>query len=452
LTRSILLLNIKDDDGGIGIATTDVIILDLAPTAEFRWSPEPQNEGSAVQFSDESTSYPDVIVAWSWDFGDTGTSNEQNPVHTYGDNDIYFVNLTVTDDDQSQDTISHNVTILNVAPIVEAGSDQTVNEGDTISFSGSFTDPGWLDTHIIEWDFGDGDTATGTLYPTHVYCDNGVYTVTLRVTDDDQGADQDTLQVTVNNVPPTANGDGPYIGSEGSVINFTGIQTDPGVCDTFTYEWDYDYDGVTFTVDSTLQNPTNTWGDDLSSIVAFRVTDDNGGVSQIYTTSLVVDNLPPIVEAGSDQTVNEGDSVSFSGSFTDPGWLDTHIIEWDFGDGNTDTGTLNPTHVYCDNGIYTVTLKVTDDDQGVDQDTLQVTVNNVSPIASAVNDGPKDEGTLVTVTASQVDPGTCDTFTYSFDWDNDGIYEIVDQVNPSAQQSILLLNILIWMTAFTPQE
>ena len=29
----------------------------------------PQNEGSAIQFTDESTSYPDTIVGWSWDFG-----------------------------------------------------------------------------------------------------------------------------------------------------------------------------------------------------------------------------------------------------------------------------------------------------------------------------------------------------------------------------------------------
>ena len=67
--------------------------------------------------------------------------------------------------------------------------------------------------------------------------------------------------------------------------------------------------------------------------------------------------------------------VNFSGSFTDPGWLDTHTIEWDFGDGNTATGTLIPTHTYSNDGVYIVTLTVTDDDGGVGVDTITVSVN-----------------------------------------------------------------------------
>jgi PKD repeat protein len=196
-------IRVKDDDGGIGTATTDVVILDLAPIAEFNWSPEPQNEGSAVQFSDESTSYPDVIVAWSWDFGDTNTSNEQNPVHTYGDNDTYTVNLTVTDDDGSQDTISYDVSILNVSPIAEIDEilpSQEVFTGETVSFSGSFTDPGWLDTHTVEWDFGDGNTATG-LNVTHIYNKQDSYTVTFTVTDDDGGVDIATAEMIVKPIP-----------------------------------------------------------------------------------------------------------------------------------------------------------------------------------------------------------------------------------------------------------
>jgi PKD repeat protein len=69
--------------------------------------------------------------------------------------------------------------------------------GETVSFEGSFTDPGTLDTHTTEWDFGDGGTAEGTLTPTHVYSIMGVYTVTLTVTDDDGGVGADTLTVTV---------------------------------------------------------------------------------------------------------------------------------------------------------------------------------------------------------------------------------------------------------------
>jgi PKD repeat protein len=62
---------------------------------------------------------------------------------------------------------------------------------------GSFDDPGILDTHTITWDFGDGDTVTGTLQPDHTYVSAGVYIVTLTVADNHGGVGQDTLLVTV---------------------------------------------------------------------------------------------------------------------------------------------------------------------------------------------------------------------------------------------------------------
>jgi len=48
-----------------------------------------------VQFTDQSTNSP---IAWSWDFGDGGTSREQNPVHTYETAGTYDVTLTVWND------------------------------------------------------------------------------------------------------------------------------------------------------------------------------------------------------------------------------------------------------------------------------------------------------------------------------------------------------------------
>ena len=83
------------------------------------------------------------------------------------------------------------------------------------------------------------------------------------------------------------------------------------------------------------------------------------------------------------QSTDEGSTVNFTGSFTDVGVNDTHTIMWDFGDSNSVSDTLTPTHSYADDGVYTVTLTVTDDDGGVSSDTLTVTVGNVAPVIDA---------------------------------------------------------------------
>ena len=57
----------------------------------------------------------------------------------------------------------------------------------------------------------------------------------------------------------------------------------------------------------------------------------------------------------------------------------------------------------------------------------------LQPIADFTNDGPANEGSSVTIAfTNQTDPGTLDTFTYSFDLNNDGVYEIAGQTLPSA--------------------
>ncbi len=178
-------------------------------------------------------------------------------------------------------------------PTVDAGSDQTMNEGDVVNFNGSFTDPGTGETHTIKWDFGDGETASGTLTPTHVYTDNGVYTATLTITDDDDGVGIDTLKVTVSNVAPVANADGPYEGIVGEPIQLQSSATDVNSDqETLTYEWDFNYDGTTFDVDSTERNPTVTYETPGDHTVALRVRDKDGGISELSLSDVSV--LPPL--------------------------------------------------------------------------------------------------------------------------------------------------------------
>jgi hypothetical protein len=191
-------------------------------------------------------------------------------------------------------------------PLAEAMVDKTGDEGSPTFFNGTGSHDPEGGPLSFSWDFydavdsdGDGNytndqDATGPT-PTHTYGDDGIYNVTLSVTDDTGQSDTDTCTVTVLNVDPTAIAGGPYVGDESEPVQFIGDFTDPGFLDTHIFQWDLDYDGLVFNIDSTEPNPTPQWIDDHHTTVALRVIDDDGGWD-IDVTTVTIMNVPPVVE------------------------------------------------------------------------------------------------------------------------------------------------------------
>lgn len=84
----------------------------VAPTASFTYS----CSGLTCTFTDASTDSDGTISAWSWNFGDAGTSAAQNPSHTYAAAGSYAVTLTVTDNGGATGNQSQTVTVTAPAP------------------------------------------------------------------------------------------------------------------------------------------------------------------------------------------------------------------------------------------------------------------------------------------------------------------------------------------------
>jgi PKD repeat protein len=97
---------INTDTGGPPAAGT--------PTANY--SPSVTSGGSPldVTFTDLSSDSP---TGWSWDFGDTGTSSAQNPIHQYTTVGTYTVSLTATNSNGS-----HTRVLPNVISVPEPGA------------------------------------------------------------------------------------------------------------------------------------------------------------------------------------------------------------------------------------------------------------------------------------------------------------------------------------------
>ncbi|MFA5415034.1 MAG: PKD domain-containing protein, partial [Methanoregula sp.] len=103
---------------GTGIIMTNsgsgyMVVGSSAPVANFAANATTGAAPLAVQFTDKSTGTP---TSWLWDFGDSSTSTEQNPVHTYTTGGTYSVNLTVTND-KGTNTITWPGYITVMAPL-----------------------------------------------------------------------------------------------------------------------------------------------------------------------------------------------------------------------------------------------------------------------------------------------------------------------------------------------
>jgi len=133
-----------------------------------------------------------------------------------------------------------------------AGPDEEIDEGDTSTSAGSFSDPD-DDTWTATVDYGDGSpvenlTLAGKNFVlSHEYADNGTYEITVRVSDGVADPVATTASVVVNNVAPTVEFDPDDDATifEGGTFETAGSFTDPRVDDSWTATVDYgDYSGV----------------------------------------------------------------------------------------------------------------------------------------------------------------------------------------------------------------
>ena len=104
-------LTVTDDSGKSDTATQSIAVTQ-PPAASFTFSPlAPVPAREPVPFTDTSTD-DGTIIGRAWDFGDGGTSNLQNPAHTFRTDGDFDVSLTVTDDKGATDTATQTITVL----------------------------------------------------------------------------------------------------------------------------------------------------------------------------------------------------------------------------------------------------------------------------------------------------------------------------------------------------
>ncbi|MBN2241039.1 MAG: PKD domain-containing protein, partial [Dehalococcoidales bacterium] len=201
----------------------DAAGIDSEPIANAG-SPYFATEGTVVIFN-ASNSYDlnNGLLEYRWDFNsdgiwDTDWVSDPSGYYKWSDDWRGTATLSVSNGILSaQDTVL--VDVANMPPSVYASAlPLSVKTGEVVYFSGSFTDYGIEDTHTILWNFGDGNTAAGDIYPSHSYTSSGTYTVSLTVTDDDGGVETKTLMITVTGSSGGSTGGGGSIPIHNALI------------------------------------------------------------------------------------------------------------------------------------------------------------------------------------------------------------------------------------------
>src|SRR5207248_713264 len=148
--------------------------------------------------------------------------------------------------------------------------------------------------------------------------------------------------------------------------------------------------------------------------VAGQAASDSG-TATCHGTSPTVNHAPTAV-AGGPYSGSEGTAVSFDGSGSSDADGDALTYAWSFGDGSSGTG-VRPSHVYADNGTYSVTLTVTDVPGAASAPaTVSVAIANAAPVVTASAQAAT-AGASFTFSATFSDVGARDSaWSYTIAW------------------------------------
>lgn len=324
----------------------------------------------------------------------------------------------------------------NNLPLANAGPDQLVESGAAVVLTGSGTDSdgaiasyAWLQTAGPTVALTDAASAiSGFTAP--VLKNDTVLSFQLTTTDNEGASSTDTVNVTVKaapNQPPVANAGQAQTVVMGATVNLTGTGTDADGT-VATYAWtqiagpQVTINGVN-TANASFVAPAVT----ANTIFGFQLTvTDNLGATGTATVAItVIPNVPPVVSAGTAQTVNEGAVVTLAGSATDSDgniasylWTQTAGPAVTLVNANTAGASFVAPWVTADT-VLTFQLTATDNLGSSGSASVSVTVKNVPsapPVADAGGAYATTAGRVLTFNGSgSSDPeGAALTYQWNF--------------------------------------
>lgn len=316
----------------------------------------------------------------------------------------YEIQLVVTDG--TTDSDSHIVTIVasavttNTAPQANAGPDQSVDVGLSVTLDGSESNDADGDEITYSWSLhsrpaGSDATLTGaaTVAPVFYADIAGGYEVQLVVNDGESDSVQDTVVVIANavaiNTPPVA-----VIGPDqavtvGTLVSLSEEYSFDADGDLLTYQWVGVKPAGSLSALSTTTEIETTFTPDVAGSYEIELivndgTSDSSPVTAVITVTEEIVNAVPVASAGLDQSVSTGTTVNLDGSGSSDPDGDSISYLWSWVSAPSGSAailygsvTASPTFVPDLDGTYVLNLVVNDGTDDSEADTITVTSTTV---------------------------------------------------------------------------
>jgi len=379
------------------------------------------------------------IVSYFWSFGDGSFDNKDSTSHAYKDNGVYTVTLLITDNDGGTNNTKVQITINNRKPVARA-ADQSAPTYTTMWFDASNSTDADGSVINMTWYFHGLDFYMYGKKTSYSFVENGVYTITLTVKDDDGATDTHDIFATITNRAPVAR----------ITANRTRINTTEAI--TFKGDTSTDKDGTISNYTWMFPSGINRYGPTVSYTfnmpngsyqITLIVTDNDGSIG-FLSLNIKVGNKKPVVVPGLDIVAQTYETILFDGSSSyDP---DGSVVNfsWDMGNGAKRYNSSFE-FSYPDNGVFTVRLTVIDDEGASNSSTLKATILNQPPKAAHspvtittfqkywfnTNESLDKDGYIASVIWVFQDHGggyTTITTNTTYSWNDNGTYRVTETV------------------------
>ncbi len=344
-------------------------------TLTYLWSPMTLPAGSAAILSDTAAAMPTFDIDL---FGD------------------YVAQLVVRDGKLDSAPATVTISTPNQAPNADAGPDQSIAVGATVTLDGNASSDPDGDPLSYRWMLTGPIGSTAALsdataqMPTFFADMAGTYQATLTVNDGRDDSDPARVNISTLNRTPTADASPDQSIAVGATATLDGSGSSDPDGDPLSYRWALSAPAGSRArlSDPAAVNPT--FEVDLPGTYSAELIVNDGAVASApYRVSIITENSAPVADAGADQiafvgytvtldasasTDLDGDPLSYQWTLTVPAGSRARL---------SDPAAVNPTFGVDLPGSYSAQLVVNDSTVGSAPDRVLISTENSAPVADA---------------------------------------------------------------------